>query len=488
MNGKTKHILILLLAMIAIDVSAQNSQVMYFMDLPQNHMLNPAFKPSNRLYIGLPALSGISLNINNNFVNFSDIFLKGQPNDSIFTFLHADDNGKYMSDFLSQVKDRNFLEPEVTTQLLGFGLAVGESSYIFLDINDRLEGNIVIPGDFFKLALTGNEGFVGHTIDMSTLRGNMTYYREFGLGFSKNFTDRLRIGVKGKMLFGVATASLDNNAMGITVNDDYSHTLDADLLFNISAPVDVYTSTENIVDSVIFDDNRVDAGFFMGKKNVGLGLDIGATYDLTDQITLSAAITDLGFIRWKSNVTNVALSSKFNFSGIDMLDVINGTRTFDELGNEMVDSLKNSVKIVNTNQPFTTFLPFGISIGGMYSVNPYLSLGVLSYTRFVGKQVREAITLSANAKVSNILSASLSYTATNHRFDNLGAGFSVRAGFCQFYLMTDRIPLYWNRIKSEDTNLALPRNWNTMNLRLGMNLVFGNRVKTKNDNPMITIE
>ncbi len=54
--------------------------------------------------------------------------------------------------------------------------------------------------------------------------------------------------------------------------------------------------------------------------------------NLPINITLSASITDLGFIRWKSNVTNVALSSKFDFSGIDMLDVINGTRTFDELG------------------------------------------------------------------------------------------------------------------------------------------------------------
>ncbi len=162
-------------------------------------------------------------------------------------------------------------------------LAVGESSYIFLDINDRLEGNYCFAGRFFKLALTGNEGFVGHTIDMSSLRGNMTYYREFGLGFSKNFSDRLRIGVKGKLLFGVATASLDNNAMGITVNDDYSHTLDADLLFNISAPVGFIQAHENIVDSIIFDDNKIDAGFFMGKKNVGLGLDIGATYELTDQ-------------------------------------------------------------------------------------------------------------------------------------------------------------------------------------------------------------
>ena len=36
---------------------------------------------------------------------------------------------------------------------------------------------------------------------------------------------------------------------------------------------------------------------------MGLGLDIGATYDITDKLVVSAAITDLGFIRWKKDVT-----------------------------------------------------------------------------------------------------------------------------------------------------------------------------------------
>ena len=74
------------------DAAAQNSQVLYYMNLPQNHLLNPALRPSNSLYIGLPAISGINLNINNNFVNFSDVFMKGQTSDSIITFLHPDYN------------------------------------------------------------------------------------------------------------------------------------------------------------------------------------------------------------------------------------------------------------------------------------------------------------------------------------------------------------------------------------------------------------
>jgi hypothetical protein len=490
MIGKTKYILIIILALIIADASAQNSQVMYFMNLPQNHLINPALRPSNSIYIGLPVVSGINMNINNNFVNFSDIFLKGQPNDSIISFLHPDYD---VNKFLAKIKQRNSIEPETMIQLLGVGFSLGKDGYVFFDINDRIDGNIVLPGDLFKLALKGNEEFVGSKIDLSSLRGDIKYYREFGLGYSRNFTDKLRIGIKGKLLFGIAAASIDNKSLGITVNEDYSHTLDANLAVNMSGPVNVYMDSKNNIDSIRFDDNRFKTksgitDFFSGKKNMGFGMDIGATYDLTDRIVVSASITDLGFIRWKKDVTNLTAKNQFEFSGLNMLDVVNGTQTIDQVGQDMLDSLKNAFVVSKSKTAFTTYLPFGISLGGSYNITKQFSVGLLSYSRVIGKQIREALTLSANINLGSALSTSLSYTAENQQYDNLGAGLAFRAGVAQFYLLTDRIPILWNKIKNDNSNFILPANWNTFNLRLGMNFVFGNRPKEKNDKPMILVE
>ena len=490
MTGKIKYILILILTVCTVSVSAQNSQVLYYMNLPQNHLINPALRPSNSIYIGLPALSGINLNFNNNYVNFSDVFLKGQPKDSIISFLHPDYN---VDKFLAKIQDKNFIEPDISVQILGIGFSLGRDTYVFLDINDRIEGNLVLPGDLFKLALKGNEQFVGSKIDLSSLRGDLKYYREVGLGFSRNFTDRLRIGIKGKLLFGIAGVSIDNKALGIDVNEDYSHTLDADLSMNMSGPVNVYMDSKHNIDSITFDDKRFKTAsgirdFVTGRKNFGLGVDIGATYNLTDRIVLSASMTDLGFIRWKKDITNLKIKNQFVFSGLNMLDVINGTKTIDEVGKDMVDSLKNAFAVSSSKEAYTTYLPFGISVGGSYNVTQSLSVGLLSYSRFIGKQIREAVTLSANLNISNIFSTSLSYTAENQRYDNLGAGLAVRAGVMQFYLMTDRIPVSWNRIKDKNSNVIIPSNWNTINLRLGMNLVFGNRQKEKKDKPMVNVE
>jgi hypothetical protein len=505
MTGKPKCLLIILMAIMIAEVSAQNSQVLYYMNLPQNHSLNPALRPSNSVYIGLPAISGIDLNINNNFVNFSDVFMKRQNSDSVISILHPDYN---VENFLAKIKDKNFLEPEFAVQLFGLGFSAGRDMYFFLDINERIAGNAVLPGDLFKLALRGNEGFAGSKIDFSTLRGDLNYYREIGVGFSRNFSDKLRIGVKGKLLFGIATASINNKALGIGVNEinpdplntdpfsgavSYSQTLDADLRVNISAPLNVYVGSDLNIDSIVFDDDRFKtrkgtSDFISGKNNPGLGLDIGATYSISDKIMVSASVTDLGFIRWNKDVTNINVKGRFEYSGLNIVDVVKGTKTFDDLGQEMLDSLKNSFDMTASNVRFTTYIPFGVTLGGSYNLTKSVSLGLLSYSKVIDKQIRESLTFSANANFGNAFSSSLCYTMANNRYDNIGAGIAFRAGIFQFYTLADRIPLVWNKIKTDESTIPIPSSWNTINFRLGMNIVFGNRIKKKDDKPMVVVE
>ncbi len=485
---KIKHAPFLLLAMIFANGSAQNSQVMYNMNLPQNHMLNPALRPTNQLYIGLPLLSGTAININNNFFNFNDVFMKDPSSDSIITILHPDYD---IDEFIAKINNKNYLEPSGSIQLLGAGFTVGKGSYVFIDVNERFEGNLVVPGDLFKLALKGNEGFVGSKIDLSTLRGDFKYYHEAGVGFSKNFTNKLRIGVKGKVLFGIAALSIDNRDLGITVNDDFSHEINADLSVNVSAPLIVDKDSEGNIESIEFDDSGFDTSsglidFFSGTKNLGMGIDIGATYDITDKFMVSAAVTDLGLIKWKKSVTNFNAESRFLFDGLDMLDVINGTKTIDEVGEEMLDSLKNSFEVTDTYAPFTTWLPLGVTLGGTYNLTKSLSLGLLSYTKVIEGQLRETVTFSGNVNLSTAFSAAATYSISNNRYDNLGLGLAARAGVFQLYVLADRIPLTWFKI--ENSPVPLPSKWNTLNLRFGLNLVFGNKINQREDKPMIVVE
>lgn len=468
-------------------VSGQASQLLYYMNLPQNHMMNPAMRPSNSLYIGLPALSGINVTVNNNFINPSDIFIKSASSDSIITFLHPEYD---VDKFISGLKSKNSISPQLALQLFGLGFNIGQKGYAFLDVTDRIEGNVVIPADLITLMLKGNEGFAGSSIDLSSLRLDMKYFREFGFGYSQSY-NRLRLGVRAKLLFGITSFNTVNRGLSIGIDENYNHNLSADLGFNISAPVNVYTDDKNNIDSVVFDDSRFESGrgireFLLSAQNLGLGLDLGAVYDLTDEIRLSASFTDLGFIRWKKDITNMKAEESFRFSGLSMVDVLKGDKTFEEVGDEMLDSLKNSLVVSHTADPFSTWLPVGITVGGSYMLTRDVSFGVLSYSRIIGKQFREALTLSANVNLGNSFSTSLGYTLENHRADNLGAGLAFRLGVFQFYAVADRIPLSWTRFTG-DNSFILPSSINTVNIRLGFNLVFGNKVNRKTDLPMIDV-
>jgi hypothetical protein len=373
------------------------------------------------------------------------------------------------------------------------GFSVGKDAYVFLDVNERLSGNVVIPGDIFKLGLTGNAGFQGSQIDLSSFRADVKYYREVGLGFSKNFTNKLRIGVKGKLLFGIASASIDNKSFGINVSDNYTHTLDADLVANVSLPLNVTRDASHNISKVEFNDSQFDTNsgiidFVTGKKNMGLGLDIGATYDITSKFVVSAAVTDLGYIKWKRDVTNFQIKSQYKFDGLNMIDVLNGSKTFDEVGKAELDTLKDSFKVTDSKNAFTTYLPVGVSLGANYKLTKSFSVGLLSYSRFIGKQLKESVTFSGNLNLGNAFSTTLTYTIANNRFDNLGAGLAFRPGIFQFYFLADRIPVMWNSIKTDNSTIPLPTSLNTINLRLGMNLAFGNRVKKKTDKPMLKAE
>jgi hypothetical protein len=488
MFKKSRYLLILILALVAQDAVSQNSQVLYYMNLPQNHLLNPALRPSNSFYIGVPGLTGINLNVNNNFVNFSDIIMPNQKGDSLISFLHPD----YPVDkFINKLKASNYFTPEVNMQLFGIGFNAGKDLYVTLDIVERIQGNFALPKDLFVLALKGNGGFVDKTINLSGLDASLKHFHEFGMGVSRNIGNNLRIGIRGKILVGTVNFSLNNKSLGLKVNSDYSYELNSDLSAKISGPVTVHSSVnpgtgKTQIDSLTFDDNKMsDAGFYTNMGNMGLGLDLGAVYQLTNKISLSASITDLGYIKWKNDITTLSANSQFQFSGFNVTDVVNGTKTFDQLAQDMVDSLKNSFTISKANNPFKTTLPVGFTVGGSYNLTKSVSFGILSHSVLSGKRIREALTLSANVNIGNSFSTSIAYTAENSRFDNLGAGLAFRLGIVQFYFVADKIPISWNKINTDDGSIFLPYSWNTINMRLGLNLAFGNKVKKKSDKPML---
>lgn len=473
--------MVILLIAAAVATNAQTSQALYFMNIPQASTLNPALKPTGRFYLGLPGISDISVRVDNNFLSVSSLFTGGIISDSTLAFL---EESEWLKDFVNGLGDNNSLEPQAGVRLFGLAITVKDDLRITFDITGRADANIVFPGDLLRLGLKGNEEFVGQSIDLSSLRSDANVWQEFGIGASKNVTPKLRVGARVLVLSGVASAYLANRGVTLTVNDDFTHTVNADMALNISAPVYFITEDDGTIhgaefDNARFDDDRNIIAYLTTMANPGLGIDLGAEYRFSDKLAVSAAVTDLGFIKWKRDRQDITVNTTFDFNGLTMQDVYDESLEFGELLNWTLDTLQ-SVAVLDKSAPAYTYrLPATVTAAFSYTPVKFFTAGLLSRTRFEGRQVHQALTLSGNFNFGNVFSTTLAYTAANRRYDNLGFGFAIRGGFMQFFALVDNLPVRYTSLTHDSKNYRIPENWSTVHARLGLNLVFGNREKEK---------
>lgn len=466
---------------------AQLGQTQYFMNFPQSNKLNPAFRPSNKVTVGIPALSNIYLGVNNNMLSISDIFKQMEGADSTITILHPDYPASERDAFLKGLGNTSYLSFNASVQLLELGFTIDNDWYVDLTVSQKAAGSVYLPDDLFTLAFEGNESFIGSTIDLSGFGFEAMQYMETALGVSKNINEKLRVGGRAKLLFGGVGAAIDNRELAIDVNNDFSHTIHSDVRLNVSGPVSFVTDADNMVESVKWWDDINPFDILLNSSNKGLAFDIGAEYQLLHNLSLSASILDLGFMGWKTDVFNLRATNEFIFDGFDVSDVIEGEQDFDDMLDNFADSLLDSFELMSGSDKFSMGMPARIYIGAQYKPLNYLGLGLLSRSVINEGHLSQALSLSANLYARDILSASLSYTMANRSYNNLGLGISVRMGPVQIYTIADQLPLSWVRLESkeDDFSVALPNRLDFINFRFGMNLVFGKVKQKVNDKPML---
>jgi hypothetical protein len=161
----------------------------------------------------------------------------------------------------------------------------------------------------------------------------------------------------------------------------------------------------------------------------------------------------------------------------------------------LTDSIVNNFIIDTIPRSFKSYLPTGIYAGVSINLLPVISLSILSNTKIYGGTVQESVSLSANAYLGRILSASLSYTIANYSYNNLGFGLAFKTGsIAQIYIIADKIPLSWENVyyskggTTDYSKIPIPQDMNLFTLQLGMNIVFGKPAAKKNDRPMVVVQ
>ncbi len=486
---------------------AQMSNTLYHMQgVPQNHYFNPAFQPKCNIYIGFPALSSVAVAYDNNYFDFEDLYMKGtgELSDSLITLLHPSFD---MDLFLDNLHKRNDIFVETGYSILAFGFR-SKAWYFTFDLADIISVRQSFPKDFLGLLLKGNGDYLGKTADFSDFNVDLNFYRQYSIGASKNFNSNLSVGLKGKLLFGRANISFDDVDIGLyTDPETYDLLFHSKLTMNVSGPAEFTDTTDNPVDvlyaswikglsegDIDVDFQDIDASYLLAHgKNMGFAVDLGADYRFGSKASVSASIIDLGFIKWKDDIYNFKQNGEFEFQGVDISKGIlseDFDSTMDVEFENLGDSIIDIFEMKSSDDPYTTWLPTKIYIGGSYNLTRNISLGLLSRSEIYNGHLRQSLTLSANTLLANFFSFSLSYSMMNYSYNNLGLGFALRGGPVQFYLVADRIPLSYVMIEETDDNGDTTRypmflDQRTLNIRFGLNLTFGCKEKGLKDKPLV---
>jgi hypothetical protein len=457
-----------------LNSAAQDNTLYLIPEIPQANQLNPAYFRLCRVYVELPVIASMRINIRNTGFGFHDVIEPGTGAESDIYFISLPKLEKHL-------KKINYSQVSTDVNLLGFGFGLKEW-YLTFGIQNHSDGLLTYPQNLLlikdeRLMATSQ---LNKPVDLSSLGSEVTIWNSIGLSAAREIGQGLKIGIRVKYLQGMANAITRHTSFLVNPIADpvgLQGNLRSDL--NSSFPVIVGFHPSGMVNRLDFN-NWLDnfAGDYIFNRNRGVSFDAGVVYDYNDKTEISASITDLGFIRWKKNSNRFRSSGAFFFSDTTLLRF----RAID--GNiNLIRAVRDSVSasVTSASKPYTTLTPIKLFGGVTRVISPNLRAGAMTRIEIYDLHIMPSFTLSLNYTPVAFLAASVSYTMMNNKFNQVGAGIALGNRVVQFYLTADNIPVRYQ--KDNVSALFWPYNARMFSLHTGINLLFGCRDKVKSHGP-----
>jgi len=467
---KTYQFASILALVLIFPISQQNSQAqvsttLYHMyGVPQANQLNPAFQPHCDGYLGFPMLSPLNFSMESNPLKYEDIFSYNAQLDQMITFMHPQGDQEA---FLNTLKPYNDLSSSIGSGPLSVGWR-NKQFYFTVDFKERMELNSGFTKDFAEFLINGNRN--QERFNFSETGLDVSYFHELAFGVSYDFEDQFQVGGRVKFLFGLANVNTRLTDITLTAYED-RWDFNSNIMLDITGPelmVPVDSAGFVIWDEIDADidpENDDFAGYvfdnfgtFMGAGNLGLGIDLGFSFNPIENLSVSASLNDMAFIRWKNESYQLKQDGSFGWEGVEV--------TLEEgwdPGEDLLDSLENQMKFSAVNEPYTTYLSGKVYLGAAYELNDMIKFGAVDRIRIYNNHFFNQLTLSANVMPIQMFSATISYSVIGQDYMNFGLGLSLRLGPFNMYFISDQAP----------SGYLFPDQINSVNFRFGLNLVFG---------------
>lgn len=509
MKTMKKSILLALVALFAFQASAQQATTLYFLEnAPMRHTINPAFQPVSNGYINLSPLGWMSYGFGNNSLTISDVIFVDPNTGKTITILHPDADKQK---FLKQLGNMTYFNGDITLGILNMGFRIKDNGYFTLGINERIEMGYTIPKQLLSFPFDGglsNLTTSTNTIGMGGLGLGATAYAEISGGYSYRLNEQWTIGGKLKLLLGQAYSGINSKNLNIDVNSSQWH-IHGDLNMTVAGPVDLnylstYVANKNVTEIIEgFEDGSFDAKKLIDTQDYlsliapsgyGGAIDFGFAWKPIENLQISAAVTDLGFIYWTRGGKYTATVDTI-FDGVGEIDYsdpkyhedhdVNKPFSTDSVLNDVKNNLMGLLSNVhmqsNGQHGFARMTSARLNVG--LDANFWdnrVGIGIVSATRLYNARLYEEVTFGLAFRPVNWFNIAATYSLMNNgKYSNIGAGI----GFMPYdginlTLAMDYIPTSYAKMPNSSL-YVLPDKTKMFNVALGFSICWGTNRKDK---------
>lgn len=451
----------LTMAAAILPTSAQELRTSYFMETSNyRHQMNPALLDSP--YFGM-FFSNINVGMTGNIGAKQFIFdTNGLPgytgNYRYTTFMDPNVDAKT---FLNKLHDKNRFDLYLNYNLFSVGFKAWGGVNL-LELNLRSNTNLTLPKGLFEFAKTAGEK---EHYEFGGLGMRTQNYMELALGHSRDINKQWRVGGKLKFLIGAAYADFTADNVTLDMTED---------AWRIQSNAQMKASL--LKSDVIHEDpskNSADGrprvkeldNFGFSLPGFGMALDLGVTYKPIENLTLSAAITDLGFISWK-NTHHASSQGDYTFDGFNNIYIGSDkdqTEDIDDQFDQIGDDLEEMFSVYDDGtKTATQALAATLNVGAEYKLPAYdkLKFGFLYTSRIHGKYSWHQGMLNVGVRPVKWFECNVNGAVTSTGV-TAGGMLSLKAPHFNFYIAADR---FFSKLGKQ----GVPLNSSNGNITFGM--------------------
>lgn len=411
-NYFKKAAMAMAISAISLPAQAQYLRSSYFMEGASSRtQLNPGLQPT-RGYFAIPVVGSLNVSANSNTLGVNDIIDVFDENSDFFM-----SNSLY-----DKLKTSNKLNVNLNTDILSMGWLRGKGFWsvnvgLRVDVGARINKGMF---DFMRDVNGKNiEELAGTTqsYNLGHQQIRMRAYGEVGLGYSRRITEKLTVGGRMKVLLGLGRAEMNIDKFDVTMDlpeypsygseyspedwmgKGYSYEAKGNVMTTLKGGGISFSPTGQIED---FDFEADD----LGLAGAGFGIDLGASYEVMDNLTVSAAVLDLGFLKWKKGETRMGSIDESEQTVIDYSN-------YDQFIDGDLLSLErfNFKEQRDVNYKSKTRLSSTMILAAEYAFfQKKLSVGAMYSAHFVQPETLHDITFSATYRPKNWFNLAASYS------------------------------------------------------------------------------